>query len=289
MTQPELSLTTAEFRGVDLGRGSPWLIRVDGVQGWAETPQTSKAQQQRAGSYGWQQSPVEAGGRVVMLAGITDATTDRDALVAQFTAAFGLHRDPWASEWLTVTAGGRSLSAYGTLTDSSIGVAREGWGIGRLSWSLVFECEDGRLYGPERIVSAPMTSRGSGLAWPITFPIDFPANPVGGALVAVNDGNAPGHAVYQMQGGEVDGAGWLNTLTGAQVTYPQKLLMGQVLTLDTRVGAGLVDGAYRLPAIGSAAQAEFLIEPGANGIQPVGTIQDGDPIGIVTYRSAYWL
>lgn len=286
---PELSLTTAEFRGVPLGRGSDWPIRKDGLQGWAQTPETSKAQQQQPGAYGWQQSAVEAGGRTVMLAGVTDPRADRDVLVEQFTAAFGLNRDPWQQEWLTVTAGGRQLSAFGQLTDSSIGVAREGWGVGAMSWSLVFQCEDGRLYGPERTVSAPMVTRGTGIAPPLTPPVTIPDNPIGSAMVCNNPGNAPGHATYQIKGGTVQGAGWLNSLTGLWVAYPQILVAGQVLTLDTRAGAGLTDGAYRLPQIGSAAQSEFLIEPGANGIQPIGTVIDGDPIGVVTYRPAYWL
>ncbi len=287
MTQ--LSVTTAEFRGFSLGRGSLWPIRVDGLAGWLETPTTTKEQVQRPGDYGWQQSPLDAGGRTVILAGVTDQTDDRDALVAQFVASFGLNRDPWAQEWLTIAAGGRTLSALGQLKDSSIGAARAGWGIGRMSWSLVFDCEDGRLYGPERTISSPIVDRGTGIAFPMAFPVTFPANPIGGDLAAVNGGNAPAHAVYQIKGGSVAGPGWVNTLTGKRVSYPQTLQDGQTLTLDTRAGAGVVDGAYRLPAAGSAPQSEFLIEPGVNGIQPLGSPLSGSPLAVVTYRPAYWL
>jgi hypothetical protein len=131
---------------------------------------------------------------------------------------------------------------------------------------------------------------GTGLALPNHLPATIPANPVGGAFTVTNTGSAWAPAVYTIKGPMSNPGVIVNGGTDKQqlMTFPLTVPTGQVFTIDTRKGAGFLNGAYRAPDTGSSLAKDLELAPGSNSVAALGTPGVGSPSITVAFRPASW-
>lgn len=286
-----LSSTTATFRNLVMGgRSNTWIIRQDGIDGW-ETKSAVREKALRTAGVGWAAAPVSKPGRTIILGGFTTITEgNRDAIVAEWDSQTGLTQDPWTTEPLTIDIAGRALTVDAQLVDARLGVGSVGWGMGRMTWALQFECNDPRRYVglTDLMVEGAPTTAGTGITPPLTPPISIPDNPAGGALGVNNTGTAPAPCHIELWGP------WTNpgVTVGAgsrfrQVTYGFTLASGDVLDLDTREGAAFLNSTYRTTSAGSDLVSDLELLPGLNTLAGTGTPGSGAKV-VCRFRPAYW-
>lgn len=105
---------------------------------------------------------------------------------------------------------------------------------------------DPRRYGDTVLASTGLPQPGTGLSWPITWPLDWGTIPVNGRVTITNPGNADTYSRFVVAGGVMgDGFEIVNVTAGKRISYTGPVA-GLPITIDARtrtatigdVGAG---------------------------------------------------
>lgn len=284
-----LSEASVSWRGMTFGSGSLWRVRE--ISGWQSLPGTAKEQKFSSwAGRGWQDSPVIPLGRTILMVGSVLPSDDRDANVAAWLSEMYLPVDPWTTEQLTISMAGQSLTVDAQLAEASLDPG-EGWSVGRLTWSARWECDDPLRYLGliDQTVSGPPSTAGAGLTPPLTPPVTPAANPAGGAVQALNSGNAPAPCEIDLRGPWSNPGVAIQSTQGTKVVLFSDLSLGisDILTLKTRDGVGLLNGTYRPASAGSDMIADLELPPGTNSVAGLGTPGSGAQV-VVRFRPAYF-
>lgn len=254
------------------------------IKGWVETPGPSFEDASNYG-VGSKVTPISYGRRTVTVTGWCQSAGLRDSLLRTLWASLAPKSKSTATELLSVTHGGDTLTADAQLTRVAA-LPEQGWGVGYFSFAVEWTCADPLRYGPWQSFTSDITGTSSGVTPPVTPPVVLAAAAPSGQFVLNNPGNADAPAVYTLNG-PIVGPGV--DVGGHRVTYGFDLAAGDALVLDTARGAAFLNAAYRAPASGSALLSELVLPSGYTTVQAIGDVgSGGTPWVTAVFRPAYW-
>jgi hypothetical protein len=269
--------------GATDGEGVEW--RYTGLPGW-DSPDVTEFAEQRTGADGMWDALNYAGGRIVTIDGHMKAPTAAalDAAIDRLAGAV-----PIRGRMVTLTvqeSTPKQISARRSgrlMTNKLTDVVAE--------YSVALLAPDARKYQvDQQTVYASLGDAGGGVTLPTTLPLVLPPRDPGGEFfAAVNAGEYETPPLIRIAGPGRN-LGIANLRTGQALVYPFELLTGDELVIDTAVGTAAINGtAYRAPSAGSSVVARFLLPPGRNDMQMLGTrtVAGLTPLLTMTWRSAW--
>jgi hypothetical protein len=135
------------------------------------------------------------------------------------------------------------LRCYGVVTNRSIPANRR-YGAARLAnVSIQFTCSDPRKYEvSDTVLSIPFpTTEVAGLVYPLTYPLDYGATPVGASGVFNNVGDAPSPVRFRITGPAVNPI-ITNATTGKFIKFNIVMVDGETLDIKTSDGSVIFNG-----------------------------------------------
>lgn len=103
---------------------------------------------------------------------------------------------------------------------------------------------DPRRYEAEVAVSTMLAAPGTGLVWPVVWPVNWGTIGVNGKVAVANPGNTETISRFVVGGGEMpDGFVIVNATTGERLTYLGPVTAGTTITLDTATRTALINGS----------------------------------------------
>lgn len=103
---------------------------------------------------------------------------------------------------------------------------------------------DPRRYGAEAVAGTTLAAPGTGLVWPVVWPVDWGTIGVNGRALILNPGNTETISRFVVSGGEMpDGFVIVNATTGARLTYLGPVAAGSTITLDTATRSAMINGS----------------------------------------------
>ena len=118
---------------------------------------------------------------------------------------------------------------------------------------------DGRQYGPSLSLAAGLRSGGTGLDYPLVYPLLYGTAPVGGVVTFTNTGNAAAEPVITVTGPLAQGFEIVRVETGRRLRY--QAIVGSDLVLDCGAGTVTTQGQQR--AVNLTVREWFTVAPGA--------------------------
>lgn len=272
--------------------------RIESVEGWESLPSARYDKQPRARAHGTHRSPVYADERVVTVTGECHSLAERDALLLQLQAGMTFTDEDGDEEPLTISLGGRTLTAWAQLLRCDPVVAVGSWNVGQIRWVAQWRCPDPLRYGPERPpATTGLPTTGGGLTYPLTYPLTYGTAGATGQITLSNAGTADAPIVFEVNGGTTTGLeGFEISAAGRRITYPMTTPPGQPVVIDTGAGTVLVEGTA--DRRGELTYADWLLVPRADPYtgQP-GTLAvqftsmggyDADALLSAWVRDTYW-
>lgn len=114
----------------------------------------------------------------------------------------------------------------------------------QFEYSIDVTAADPRRYGAEIMTSTGLAAPGTGLTYPLTYPLVYGTTGANGSLVAANPGNTESLVRFVVSGGEMlDGFVIVNALTGQRITYVGPLYTGSTITIDTGTQNAVIDNS----------------------------------------------
>jgi hypothetical protein len=100
---------------------------------------------------------------------------------------------------------------------------------------------DPRRYGPVEVVSTGLPSSGTGITYPIVYPIDYgtPGDP--GRLIVSNTGTQETTSVFEVSGGLDAGFEIKDIATGRRLRFERLVPLGSTVVLNARTGRAYLD------------------------------------------------
>jgi hypothetical protein len=155
------------------------------------------------------------------------------------------------------------------------------------AWQLQFAAPD-----PLRYAVTPSTGNcglattSGGLAFPLTFPLDFGPGAGGGTLLLLNAGNTTTWPVWTITG-PVTNPVILNTATGERLALSLTIDAGQQLTLDTDARTVILQGVASRRGSLAATSTWFPLKKGATAVAFQAASYDPAVSLAVAWRSAW--
>lgn len=108
-------------------------------------------------------------------------------------------------------------------------------------WSFDVVAPDPRKYGPEAVVSTGLPTAGTGITYPITYPISYgtPGDP--GRVAVVNDGTQETFSTFEVSGGLEAGFEVKDIRTGRRLRFERVVPLGSTVVLNARTGRAYLD------------------------------------------------
>ncbi|MFG2330579.1 phage distal tail protein [Streptomyces sp. NPDC048604] len=266
-----------QWAGLLLGPGTPYEIDRQGVTGWADLPGLDSADAARPTGHGawpgarWAQPRTVTAG-VWLLPGAGPAAAGE--LLDAFVRA--THAED-AEQWLAVRMHGRTTAVRARITQRALPTDRGFVTGGAARATVQWTATDPHRYAlREELLSLSLPQYGSGLRYPLDYPLDYGAPAATGSGVAVNGGSAATSPRVVFTG-PVTRPRLVNHTTGRALEYNLALAAGDRLVVDTVEGTVLLDDrASRLYTAlpGSSPEQSFVLLPGENRIDfraPEGT------------------
>jgi Phage tail protein len=271
--------TEITWRGLTLGGDSPYVVQ--SVSGWDDLPEVRSLSAARARGHGEHVGDQFGGARIVTVEGKV-AGGARDELVRALQDAAPVSSD---LEPLTVNMFGRHLTAGARVVRRALTVGLT-YGVGETPFALQWRCPDPLRYGPARTASTGLPTSGTGLAYPLTYPLDYGTLGNPGQITLANEGTADAPVVFDVTGPL---GGFEISAGGRRITYPTAVPAGQTVTVDTGAGTVVVEGTSSRRAHLTA--ADWLHVPAGTALTVQFTSLGGtDPAATLTARwsAAYW-
>lgn len=241
------------FPGPDLGDGTTVVIEglligldFDGVGwfldeqpiGWSMGGGVESRSVGRPSQHGSFDVPPLRRARVITLNGTCSADTPELALEANDALAAILADG--AMGQMTVWDGVRSRSAQVRVSDTPL----DHWLTAlTFTWSLQFTAPDWRKYGEQQSADTSLPGGGTGVAYPLTYPLDYGDPGVDGRVTFTNTGKANTEPVFTVNPPLAVGFEITRLETGRRLRYEHPV--GSVLTVDCAAGTVLEAGERR--------------------------------------------
>jgi hypothetical protein len=277
-----------QWTGLLLGPGTPYQIDRQGVTGWADLPGLDATDADRPTAHGawpgarWAQ-PRTVGATVWLL---PDGYGDSAGLLDAFVRATAAED---TEQWLAVRLHGRTTAVRARVKQRAIptdGIYATG-GVAKASVQWI--ATDPRRYDPvQRSVSFGLPQRGTGLTYPLAYPLSYGSASGGGSALAANDGNAATYPQVVFTG-PVTRPLLINQTTGRSLEYDLPLAAQDQLVIDTAEGTVLLGGqTSRLHTATASSSSEqlFVLAPGENRLEFRGLDGTSAADVQVTWRSA---
>lgn len=249
------------WRGLALGAGTPF--KVTSIEGWEDLVGVDSEDQPRTRGDGEFDSELWGQARVVTIEGHFVSRDAAPALVAALQAVTGIRNTVDA---LQITNLDRTLTAFGRIRRRSLPTGMT-LNVGLQRYTLQWRCSDPLRYGPQQNPSTGLPTSGTGLTYPLSYPLDYgtPGNP--GQIVLDNTTGTADASMLLTVNGSLP-LGFEVSSAGQRLTYPVAVPAGQPVVMDTAVGTVKVEGTadrrinltnadwLRVPA-GQAATLQF--------------------------------
>ncbi|MEV5509053.1 phage distal tail protein [Streptomyces orinoci] len=287
-----------QFGDVLLGPGTPY--RWQSLTGWEDSPGLDSGTVNRADAHGAWPGRLLAQPRTITVDGlVVRAEPGAVGAVVRHLAAATALRDGELPLVVRLDDSPPLLS-WARCIRRSVPVTR-GYAAGvATGGALQFEATDPRRYAlDEQLVTARLPTAEPGLDWHLdpgpeglSWPLDFGPPGATGALVAVNDGDAPVHPVISFRG-PLTLPSLTNVATAERIEYDITLAPDDELLVDTAAGTVTLNhSASRLYTVTpqSVPEATFVLAPGTNNFAFRAAPGSSDPRAACSmrWRSAYW-
>lgn len=112
-------------------------------------------------------------------------------------------------------------------------------------FSIDMSAADPRRYGEtEVLTSTVLALPGTGLSWPIVWPVNWGTIGTDGRVTVSNPGNTPTLSRYVVSDGEMpDGFEIVNVETGERIPYLGPVVVGTVITIDSLTRTASINGS----------------------------------------------
>ncbi|GLF97542.1 phage distal tail protein [Streptomyces yaizuensis] len=283
-----------QWAGLLIGPGTPYQIDREGLTGWADLPALDTSDADRPTAHGawpgarWARSrSVSAGIWLLPEPGAAPGAAGEllDTLVRFLGTGFGD-----GEQWLAVRLHGRTTAIRARVNQRTVPTDRRFATGSATKVSVQWTATDPRRYEPqEQLLTLGLPLRGSGTAYPFTYPVDYGTPGSGGSGSALNTGSAETCPLIEFTG-PVQRPRLLNHTTGRTLEYDIVLAAGERLTVDTREGTVMVGRrASRLHTATAVSGPEqsFVLPPGENRLDF--RALEGDPTtsAELSWRSAH--
>lgn len=276
--------TAITWRGLTIGGGGDY--HVEEITGWDDLPDISSYDQARSRGHGDHTGDQFARARIVTASGSIASPAARDALAIALSSA-----SPVTSvvEDLTVQTFGRVLTSGARLIRRSLPVG-ENYAAGVVPFALQWKCPDPLRYGPAQATfTAGLPTPGGGLAYPLTYPLDYGVASVPGQITLTNDGTADAPFVANVTGSLP--FGFELSAAGKRIRYEAAVLSGETVTVDT--GSGTVVTGGTADRRGNLTIADWIQVPAQSSITVKfsslgGAYDAAATLSVAGFRSASW-
>lgn len=154
--------------------------------------------------------------------------------------------------------------------------------------SIDMTAADPRKYGVAQFDSAGLPTAGTGLVYPITYPLDWGQPGTGGRVTLTNQGTAVTAPVFHVEGG-------LSSVTitqqgsGRRLTLDREIPVGSVVVFDGRTRRVTLDGVTDISSTFLTRREWPVIEPGESStFMFSGNATGGVPTLTGELQSAWW-
>lgn len=245
------------FPGPDVARTNNAPINIDGLlfglnidgvkwrystfDGWYTGGGVETNSVPRPGTHGLIPGPVYRRGRVISLAG--DLVANTRALARQAEAQLAALLADGSVGSMSVDDPDLGLqTAQVHLSDVPLSDGKSA-GVGIIHWSMQFTADDYRKYGTPQTDDTALPGGGTGLAYPLAYPLNYgdPGNP--GRVSFTNTGKAPTEPTFTITPPLSVGFEVTRVETGQRLRYEHPA--GSVLTLDCAAGTVTEAGERR--------------------------------------------
>lgn len=117
------------------------------------------------------------------------------------------------------------------------------WTDTTVRWQLTFTAPDPRKYGPEAVFRTGLRVGGTGLLYPLRYPLDYGEPPSGGSITFSNNGNASVEPIITVSGPLSQGFEIVYAETGQRLRYETSV--GSDVVLDCDAGTVSTQGQQR--------------------------------------------
>lgn len=148
--------------------------------------------------------------------------------------------------------------------------------------------DDPRRYGTPVTDETGLPQLGTGLVWPMVYPLDWglPGDP--GRLVLQNTGSAPAFPILRAYGGFTT-ATLTDVGTGRRLILDRPVPVGQWAEFNARTEQVLLNGESAVPAMYLTSREWWSVPPGGRvEIQFNATGADGTPVLMGELRPTWW-
>ena len=144
-------------------------------------------------------------------------------------------------------------------------------------------------YGPVQVASTGLPTSGGGIAYPITYPIDYgtPGNP--GRITVSNPGTADTYSLLEVTGGMSGGFELTEVTTGRVNRFARPIPLGSTVYLNPRTGRVSLDGPSDVSGLLTRAEWWSVPAGGTREIQfnSIGAVT-GSPTLTARTAPGYW-
>lgn len=103
---------------------------------------------------------------------------------------------------------------------------------------------DPRRYEAIQAIGTGLAVDGTGMSWPVVWPVDWGTIGVDGRVVIANPGNTATLSRYVVSGGEMpDGFEIINVTTGERIPYLGAVVAGTVIEIDSATRTASINGS----------------------------------------------
>lgn len=275
-----------EWDGVLLGSGTPyrWVELV----GWEDLPALDSGNAPRPQRHGAWPGRYLAQERVITwTARIVAEPGAFGAAVTALRSALRVADDDTERPLVVRTKGGETLLAYAAVTSRVIPNTPAA-GIGRGTLAVMWTCSDPRRYSlTEHAETIPQPQAGTGLTYPLAYPLDYGTVAENGDRLLTNAGSEPTPLRLVISGPCTTPA---LSLDGLVLEFDLALTADEQLVIDTGAGTVLLDGGtdrtYALTDR-SAPLESFELPPGDSIVSFRAGAFGGGATCDVTWRDAW--
>lgn len=277
---------TFTYNGLTIGGdGSPYQITQ--LSGLHDSPEVRSSDQTRARDHGLYAGTDLLGGRTLTAEIEVVAKHPNETVWSDFSRALvpGQGNELPLVFQIPGVAGGVAIEVGARVRRLSLPVDRS-YFFGHGSAMVQFVATDPRIYSQAATTYtvSQATVSGSGLVFPITFPLTFGGAVSGGQFVAVNAGEfaAPWTATIS---GPITNPTLENVTTGEAIAFTGTVASGETLVVSSLDRSVLLNGTasrYSWLVVGSS---WWNLAPGSNTVRLAGTSGSGSVS--FTYRSAW--
>jgi hypothetical protein len=282
-----------EWGGVLLGSGTPyrWSGDDDALTGWEDTPGLDRGNVARPARHGSWAGRNYSQERIITWKSIvsTPVLADFGPAVTALRRATPIVDDDFDSPLVIRTKGGETHLVYGRINNRALPNNKYA-GIGRGKATLQWTCADPLRYSvTEHSAAIPQPTAGSGLTYPLTYPLDYGTAGESGSRIVTNAGDARAFPTIAIAGPCATPS---VTLVGSGLTIELDLAIAasETVLIDTNAGTVTLAGADRLFALtGRAVPPElFQLPPDADSeIAFRAATFYGGASATITWRDAY--